>query len=283
MKSSLAYKVTKTGMAVVLHTLLILLAITFLIPFFWALSTALKSPDQVYSWPIKWIPDPIIWSNFAEAWTMRPFTLYLVNTITITGFCIVGELITAALAGYAFARIDFKGRDVLFLILLGTLMVPGQVRMIPTFILFKKLNWLDTFKPFIVPAFIGGNPFYIFLLRQFFRTIPKELEDAARIDGCNTFNIFLRICVPLSKPAIASVLIFSFMARWNDFWGPLIYLNSKEKFNLALCLSMFRGEFSTVYHLMMAVWLLMLLPCLVLFFSAQRYFVEGVVLSGLKE
>jgi ABC-type glycerol-3-phosphate transport system permease component len=268
--------------SVALHVVLLLAASTFVIPFIWTLSTALKSPDQVYSWPIKWIPNPVVWGNFKEAWTALPFTLYLWNTLVITFTCVVGEVITACLAGYAFARIRFVARETIFLVMLGTMMIPGHVRMIPTFVLFKSLGWLDTFWPFIIPAFLGSKPFYIFLLRQFFRTIPMELDDAARIDGCSSLQIFLRILLPLSKPAVATVLIFSFMFRWNDFWGPLIYLNSKEKYTMALGLSLFRGEFATEYHLMMAISLAMLAPCLILFFSAQKYFVKGVVLSGLK-
>ncbi|AZR73251.1 sugar ABC transporter ATP-binding protein [Anoxybacter fermentans] len=257
-------------------------ALIFLLPFFWMVSTSLKSEAAVLQFPPKWIPDPIKWSNYIEALTVEPFGLFLKNTVFITVVAMFGEILTASLVAYGFARFDFKGRNILFLILLSTMMLPGQVTMIPVFIMFRNFGWINTFKPLTIPAYFGGGAFYIFLLRQFFMTIPRELDDAAKIDGCNAFQIYYKIILPLSKPALATIAIFSFQGHWNDFMGPLIYLNDKSKFTLALGLKMFQGMFKTQWNLLMAASVVVMLPVLILFFCFQRQFIEGITMTGMK-
>lgn len=264
------------------YLVLISLAGVFLIPFFWMLSTSLTEAGKVMTRDRSWIPDPIIWSNYKIALTILPFHLFLKNTLIITVACIIGQTLSASLVAFGFSRMRFPGRDILFILVLSTMMLPAQVTMIPTFIMFTYLRWIDTLKPLIVPAFFGGGAFFIFLLRQFFLTLPNELEDAAKIDGCGPLGIFWNVAIPLSKPALATVAIFSFMAHWNDFMGPLIYTQSMENKTLALGLNSFKGLHGTEYHLMMAASIAVLIPVLVIFFCAQKYFVKGIVMSGIK-
>jgi len=257
-------------------------AISFVAPFVWAVSTSLKTPAQVFVFPPEWIPNPVQFSNYPDALTEIPFGRFFLNSTIITGTCLIGSVLTSILVAYGFARIEFPGRDVLFMILLGTMMLPAQVTMIPVFIIFRILDWIDTFYPLIVPSYLG-SAFYIFLLRQFFLTIPLDLEDAARIDGAGRVQFLWRILVPLSGPAIATVAVFSFMANWQDFFMPLIYLNSKEKLTLPLGLRMFRDEYGGAqWELMMAAVVVTTLPSLILFFVAQRYFISGIVMTGMK-
>jgi multiple sugar transport system permease protein len=259
-----------------------LAAALFLIPFAWMLSTALKSERELFSYPIRWIPTAWQLSNFPVAWTTAPFTQYALNTLTITVASLVGQTASSALAAYAFARLRFHGREPLFFSVLAVMMLPAQVTIIPLFILFREMQWINTFYPLIVPSFFG-EAFFIFLLRQFFLTIPPELEDAARIDGASSLQILLHIIAPLSRAALATVAVFSFMHSWNDYFAPLLYLNSNSKKTLALGLAAFRGEYQTQWHLMMAASLLILLPCLVLFFLMQRHFIEGITTGGVKD
>jgi ABC-type glycerol-3-phosphate transport system permease component len=252
-----------------------------MIPFLWMLSTALKSPDQVFKFPPKWIPNPIKWSNFAEALTSQPFGLYAKNTMVIVAISVVGELVSSAFVGYSFARIRFPGREALFVLVLSTLMIPYPVLLIPHFILFNTLGWIDTILPLTIPSFFS-KAFYVFLFRQFFRAIPRELDDAALIDGCGIFGIFGRITLPLSKPVVAVVAIYSFMFHWNRFIGPLVYLNSMKKYTLSMGLAMYHGVLVTEWHWLMAASLVVMLPCLLLFFFFQRLFIQGVVFTGLK-
>jgi ABC-type glycerol-3-phosphate transport system permease component len=211
-----------------------------------------------------------------------PFSIWLLNTVTITISATIGHLLSSALVGFGFARIKFPGRDVLFLLVLGTMMLPYPSVIIPQFVLFRSIGWLDTFKPLIIPAFFGIDAFYIFLFRQFFRTIPMDLDDAARVDGCSTFGIFRHIALPLCKPALGIILVFSFMLHWNDFMGPLVYLSSSDKFTLALGLRFFQSQYRVQWTLLMATSLIVLSPCLILFFVAQRYYIQGIVISGVK-
>lgn len=264
------------------YFLLLVGAIVFMIPFAWMLSSSLKELPQIFVFPPKWIPNPVRLDNYAEALKRMNFLVALKNTLTITVLCLIGQVSSASLVAYGFARIRFPGRDFLFALVLSTMMLPSQVTMIPMFILFRSLGWVDTFKPLIVPSFFGGGAFFIFLLRQFFLTIPKDLEDAARIDGCGRFRIFLQIILPLAKPALITVSIFSFMSHWNDFMGPLIYLNSEHKRTLAIALQSFQGQYTADWNLLMAASVVVLIPVLVIFFTLQRYFVEGIVLTGLK-
>ncbi len=264
------------------YFLLLVGAIVFMIPFAWMLSSSLKELPQIFVFPPKWIPNPVRLDNYAEALKRMNFLVALKNTLTITVLCLIGQVSSASLVAYGFARIRFPGRDFLFALVLSTMMLPSQVTMIPMFILFRSLGWVDTFKPLIVPSFFGGGAFFIFLLRQFFLTIPKDLEDAARIDGCGRVRIFLQIILPLAKPALITVSIFSFMSHWNDFMGPLIYLNSEHKRTLAIALQSFQGQYTADWNLLMAASVVVLIPVLVIFFTLQRYFVEGIVLTGLK-
>lgn len=266
---------------IIFYVLLSGLSIIFILPFLWMISTALKAPEQVWVFPPQWIPNPILWKNFPEALKSMNFTLHLKNTLIITGFTMCGTLLSSSLVAYGFAMFRFKFREILFMLLLSTMMLPSQVTIIPLFIVFTSLGWVNTFKPLIIPSFFG-SPFFIFLLRQFFLTIPKELNEAAIIDGAGYFTIYRRIVLPLSKPAIASVAIFQFMGAWNDFFGPLIYLNQMDKYPLSLALYAFRGIYSTDWQYLMAASIVVTLPCLVIFFLAQRYFIQGIALTGMK-
>lgn len=257
-------------------------AALMILPFLWMLSTSLKPEAKVFASPPQWIPDPIQWSNFSKSLSVLPFGVYYRNTVIITAATILGDVLTAALVAYGFARFRFPGRGVLFVLVLSTIMLPVQVMIIPRFILFKELRWIDTFIPIILPAFLGGSAFYIFLLRQFFLTIPRELDDAAKIDGLGTLGIFSRIMLPLSKPSLAIVAIFSFLYNWNDFFSPLIFLNSESKYTLALGLNFLKGHFFSTVSLLMAAAVLAMVPCLLLFFVAQKYFIQGVVFTGVK-
>ncbi len=254
----------------------------FLFPFGWMVSTALKSEQELFAFPIHWIPRAIHPENFLKAWVTAPFLTYTINTAIITFVNVVGQTLSSALPAYAFARLHFRGRDMLFYSVLAVMMLPSQVTIIPLFILFRQFHWINTFYPLTIPAFFG-EAFYIFLLRQFFLTISSELEDAARIDGANSWQILMRIIGPLARPALATVAIFSFMFHWNDFFAPLLYLNSNSKKTLALGLAAFRGEFTTAWHLMMAASLLIMLPCLIVFFAAQRHFISGIAAGGVKD
>ena len=266
-------------------TYLILTAgsVVYVVPFLWMVSTSLKTKLEAALLPPKWIPYPAHFENYARMWNAFPFPTFFQNTVFITFTALVGHMLTSTLVGYGFARMKFRGRDFLFVVLLATMMLPPQVTMIPVFIVFRTLGWLNTFKPLIVPAFIGGSPFFIFLMRQFIMTLPRELDDAARIDGCSSFRIYWNILMPLSKPAVATVAVFSFVAYWNDFMGPLIYLTSPDKMTVAVGLRLFVGQYSADLPAMMAGSFVSVLPIIVIYFLAQNYFVQGIALTGLKQ
>lgn len=257
-------------------------AVIMSVPFYWLVSSSLKAPTKIWLFPPQWIPDPVVWQNYVEALTASPFHIYLLNTLTIVIFNEAGVLLTASMAAYSFARLRFRGRDLIFAILLSSMMLPWAVTMIPRYILFKNLGWLDTFLPLIVPDWFGGGAFNIFLLRQFFRTIPRDFTDAARIDGAGEFGIYWRVVLPLIKPALTAVAIFTFLHHWNDFMAPLIYLTSPGNYTISLGLASFKGLYTTQWHYLMAASTATILPVLVLFFAAQRYFIQGIVLSGIK-
>ena len=261
--------------------LLIAGSILVLLPLVWMISTSLKDMSRVFVFPPEWMPDPIMWSNYVDVWRTVPFGIFVGNTAFITSIVIIGDLISASLVAFGFARLRAPGRDALFVLVLSTMMLPGYVTVIPVYWMFSKVGWIDTFYPLTVPSFFGGA-FNIFLLRQFFLTIPRELDDAARIDGCSSFRIFAQIILPLSKPALTTIGILSFMWNWNDFFGPLIYLNSPENYTIALGLNFFRGVRSSQWNLLMAASFLALLPCIVLFFVAQKYFIQGIATTGIK-
>ncbi len=262
--------------------ILVVIAIAMLMPFVWLVSSSLKQQHQIFQYPPQWIPNPIQWDNYVNALTYKPFHLYLRNSLIIIILNEIATLGTASLCAYGFARLNFPGRDFWFAIVIGTMIMPYVVLIVPTFILFTRLGWIDTFLPLTVPHFFGGGAFYIFLLRQFFRTIPEELADAARIDGASEFGIFWRIMLPLAKPPLITVGIFTFLGAWNDFFGPLIYLNSPDKFTVAVGLATFRSVLATRWELLMAASTAMIIPVIILFFFAQRYFIKGIVMTGLK-
>jgi ABC-type glycerol-3-phosphate transport system permease component len=266
------------------YLLLTLGGIVMMVPFAWLISSSLKSPQDIFVIPPEWIPADPQWSNYKEVLTALPFPSYLMNTLIITFGALIGQVASAAVSAYSFARLRWPGRDIIFGIILATIMVPYTVTLIPTFILFKEFGWLDTFLPLIVPFWFGGGAFNIFLLRQFFRTIPMELDESARLDGASSLRIFVEIILPLSKPAIAVVTVFGFLSHWNDFFGPLVYLNSEDLRTLALGLSALQGLAwgRDATHLVMAVSVIMIAPIVVLFFVAQRTFIEGIVLTGIK-
>jgi len=264
-----------------LHGLLSIGAFFMILPFLWMLSTSLKAPGDVFIFPPEWIPDPILWSNYAKSWTLKPMGSAYLNSIKISTLTTVGTLFTSSLAAFAFAKLHFRGRHLLFLILLATLMIPVQVTLIPLFILFKWINWIDTHWPLIVPATLT-NAYGVFLLRQFFMSLPSELGDASEIDGCNPFQIYWYIYLPLSVPALVTLGIFAFLFHWNEFLLPLIYLNSLQKFTIPLMLATFQGAYTTDWELLMAAATLALVPVIVVYIFGQRYFVQGIALSGLK-
>jgi multiple sugar transport system permease protein len=257
-------------------------AVLVCIPFLWMLSTSFKDEGAVFLYPPQWIPLPFVPQNYAQALTVLPFALFFRNTLITTLTPLLGALLSGSLVAYSFARLRWPGRDICFLIVLATLMLPEQVTLIPRFILFRELGWINTFLPLIVPPYFAVGAFNVFLLRQFFMTISTEVTDAARIDGTGVLGVYWRIMLPLSKPALAAVGIFVFKGHWDDFLGPLIYLNTQANFTLALGLVAFQGEFATYWNLLMAASLVVMLPVLLLFFFLQRYFVQGVVFTGIK-
>lgn len=266
----------------IVHLLLIAGAIVFLFPFLWMLSTALKPIEQVMTLPPRWIPKPILWRNFIEVFKTVPFLKYTINTLYVSVLTIIGTLISSSLVGYGFSRIKWRGRNTLFIFVLATMMIPFPVTMIPLYAVFRRLHWIGTFMPLWVPAFFG-NAFSIFLLRQFFLTIPRELSEAAVVDGCSELRIFSQIILPLARPALLVVALFQFMYTWNDFLGPLIYLTSQDKFTLSLGLQFFQSQHGgTQWNLLMAAATMMLIPVVILFLFTQRYFIEGISLTGLK-
>jgi multiple sugar transport system permease protein len=262
-------------------------ALAFLAPFFWMVSTSLKDPRLVYLFPPQIIPNPVRWDNYPSALTRLPFHLYFWNTALITATASLGTLLTASLVAFGFARLRFPGRDVWFLVLLSTIMLPGQVTLVPTFIIFRLLGWVDTFYPLIVPYWFGGTAFSIFLLRQFMTTVPLELDDAAKMDGCSFAGVYWRIVMPLVRPALAAVAIFQFLQHWNDFFLPVIYINSRDHWTLALALNALRrqrdgGSFNTDLEILMAATVVVMIAPLAVFFVAQKYFIQGIVFTGVK-
>lgn len=271
---------------ILVYTAIMLLSILFMFPFFWAAVSSLKTPQEINTFPPTWLPEVPQWRNYARVMEKVPFMTWVRNSLIVVVLGTSGSLLSSSVVAYSFARFEYRGRELLFLITLGTMMLPSQVTLIPQYVLFHKLGWIPSIKPLWVPAWFGGGAFNIFLLRQFIMSLPPDLDEAAVIDGASYPRIFLRIIVPLCKPAIATVAVLSFIGRWNDFIGPLIYLNTRETFTLAVGLSYFQnlpeapGE--PLQHLLMAASILAMSPILVLFFSAQRYFVQGIVLSGIK-
>jgi multiple sugar transport system permease protein len=267
---------------VAVYSILIAGAAVVLLPFAWLVRSSLMLPAQIFIMPPEWIPKPWAFENYNEALTAVPFDRYLLNTLTIELFVVPGAVITSSFAAYSFSRLRWPGRNLIFGILLSGLMLPYAVTLIPTFIFWQKLHAVGTYYPLTVPAWFGGGAFNIFLLRQFFLTIPRDLDEAAYLDGANPFRVFWEIVLPLSRPPLIVVSIFAFITVWNDFLGPLLYLSDDSSFTLALGLATFQGVFTAQWNYLMAASTAVVLPILILFFLAQRYFIEGIALTGIK-
>ena len=268
-----------------LHLALATGSALFLVPFFWLVATSLKTDAQMAVFPPVWIPSPLAWNNYPDALRFLPAgSLYglrsLLNTLTIAGLSVTGTLLSSSLVAYGFARLRWPGRDWLFGLLLATMMLPDAVTMMPRFLIFRSLHWVDTLLPLWAPSFFA-SAFNVFLLRQFFLGIPQEMEDAAKIDGCGPFTTWWRVMLPLVKPALAAVAITTFLGAWRDFMGPLIYISSPEKMPLSYLLQLFSSAHGAEPGMLMAATTLVVLPVVVLFFFTQRYFVEGITLSGM--
>jgi multiple sugar transport system permease protein len=261
---------------------LILISLMFIIPFIWLIRSSLMNLSQIFTMPPEWIPAPFQWDNFRRALTVLPFDTFFTNTIIIVISVLIGTVVTSSVAAFGFSRIKWKGRDTVFAILMTSMMLPAAVTIIPSFLGWQMLGFYDTYYPLIVPAYFGGGIFNIFLLRQFYLTIPRDFDEAAFVDGANYFQIYIKIIFPLSRSAIIVVALFSFLGSWNDFMGPLIYLKSDKLFTLALGLQMFQGSYTAQWDLLMAASAAVVLPCVIVFLIGQRYFLEGITLTGLK-
>ncbi|MBA2758068.1 MAG: carbohydrate ABC transporter permease [Chloroflexia bacterium] len=264
------------------YTLLLIGSFVMLLPLVWLVRSSFMSLDQIFAFPPEWIPEPWVWQNYPDALDVAPFARYFLNTMVIEFFVVTGTVVSATISAYGFARLRWKGRDQVFAVLMTTMMLPGAVTLIPAFIIWSELGFVNTIVPLTAPAWFGGGMFNIFLLRQFFRGLPRDLDEAAVLDGASPLRILWDVIIPLSRPALITVGIFSFLTTWNDFLGPLIYLNDSRKYTLAIGLSQFKGQYTSEWGLLMAASTLVILPVLILFFVAQRYFVEGIALTGIK-
>jgi ABC-type glycerol-3-phosphate transport system permease component len=264
-----------------LHTVLILGSIVMLFPFFWMLMLSLGTQQQLFRIPPQWLPDTLHWENYLTGLTQFNFLRALGNTLFITALALIGQLVSVTMVAFAFARLRWPGRDFFFVVLLATMMIPPQVTQIPLYILWRSLGAIDTYWPLIVPNFFG-DPFLIFFARQFFMTIPVELEEAARVDGCGYWAMFARIFVPLSIPLLLTISLFTILWNWNDFYSPLIYLTSPEKFTLQLGLLSFNTQFRVLIPPLMAASVMIVAPIILIFLFGQRYFIKSIVLTGLK-
>jgi multiple sugar transport system permease protein len=273
------------GWYLLVYALLVGISTLFVAPLAWMLSLSVQDVRGVFAQPFQWIPQIIHWENFRDITSLLTFWRYGLNTIIITASVLVGTLVSSSLVAFGFSRIRFRGRDTLFALCLSTMMLPGQVTIIPLYMLFASLGWIDTFLPLIVPAFFG-SPFAIFLLRQFFLTIPREYDEAAMLDGASRLRIYWSIILPQARPALTAVALFTFVGSWNDFFGPLIYLNSPDMATLTLGLNMLKaqvvGTGSTPWNLLMAGAVLVMLPNILVFFLAQKHFVKGIAMGGLR-
>lgn len=271
---------------VLLFALMVGLSLIFVFPFFWTVSSSLKAIDELFVFPPQMLPKSPQWNNYARVLESQPFMLWAWNSVFVVVLSTVGTVLSASLVAYSFARFRYRGREFIFILTLGTMMLPAQVTLIPQYVMFNKMGWINTLYPLWLPHWFGGGAFAIFLLRQFFMSLPKELDEAALIDGAGYFRIFWRILLPLCKPVLATIAVISFIASWNDFLGPLIYIQLPEKFTLSIGLNYFKQLAETggepTQHLLMAASVMMILPVIALFFFTQRYFVQGIQLSGIK-
>ncbi|QQE77960.1 carbohydrate ABC transporter permease [Alicyclobacillus sp. SO9] len=268
----------------VMYVILVFFGMLFLLPFIWMLLGAFKKPDAIMTIPPISFPHPVTVVNFKQAFQLAPITRYYFNSLVVSVLSTVGALFSATVVGYGFARLQGRGKNVLFFIALSSMMIPAQVTLFPQYLLYYKIGWVNTYLPLIIPTFLGvsGTTLFIFLMRQFFLSIPKEIEEAAAIDGCSTLSTFFRIMLPLTKPALITVALFEFVFSWNDFFGPLIYLNNSNLYTLPVAVATFSSEFGLELGPLLAMSVLALVPVLILFFIGQRMFVQGIVTTGLK-
>ncbi len=277
---------SRTRAGVVFYVVATILTLFFMGPFVWTVISSLKAPFEITTYPPIFIPERLLFENYARAWTKVPFLTFYINSLIVTVLAVTGQVLSATLVAYGFSRFQFPFRNTLFMLVIATLIVPWEITIVPSFLLYRSLGWLDTLKPLIVPFWFGGAPLYIFLLRQFFMGIPREFDEAAECDGASSFRILWQILVPLCVPAITTVAIFSFLQHWNEFIQPLIFLNTAENYTVSLGLRFFQttpaepGE--PKEHLLMAAAVIASIPCILLFFAAQRFFVRGIVMSGIK-
>jgi len=280
------YRLRRGVNTVIAYAVGVVIATIFLVPLIWTLSTSLKDVSTVALFPPTFLPAHPQWDNYLEIFRRQPFALWVWNTVQITFLATLGTVISATIVAYSFARFRYPGRELLFSLTLSTLILPTEVTVVPTYLLFRDIGWLDSFKPLIVPFWLGGGAFYIFLLRQFLMTLPRELDDAAKIDGANSLQTLFYVLVPIAKPALMTVTVISFIQHWDEFFLPLIYINSPNRFPLSLGLRYFqselRGETLPTFHLLMAATTLATIPPVTLFIFAQRYFVQSIVMTGLK-
>ncbi|MGI6672746.1 MAG: carbohydrate ABC transporter permease [Limnochordia bacterium] len=266
----------------IIHLVLIILGITMVVPFLWMVSTSLKGFHEIFRYPPTWIPEKPQWSNYLQVWKLAPFGRFYVNSVFVAVATTAGQVVTGVLAAYAFARMEFAGRDKIFMVFLATLMVPTQVTLIPTYIVMSRIGWIDSYKALIVP--FVATAFSVFLLRQFFLTIPRELEEASIMDGCSKLRFIFSVIMPLSKPAVSSVALFGFLGSWNSYLWPLIVINSNQMRTLPIGLRYFVAQQGggSEWHFLMAASLIVMLPVLIVFFLAQKQFIEGIARSGIK-
>ncbi len=269
-------------LSLVRRAVLILICIIYILPFLWMIGTSLKPDNELLIFPPKIFPSKPDWSNYKKALNKFPFWIYLKNTVVITVGNLIGTLLTAPLVAYGFSKIKWKGRDFFFILMMSTVMLPGVVTMVPVFLIFRNLGWLNTFLPLIVPAFLGGGAMNVFLIRQFFNSIPDDLIEAAKLDGANEFTIYFKIMLPLSKPVLALISLFTFLGSWNNYMGPLLYITDEMKYPLALGMPMFMNRYGTYWNQAMAAATLTLIPTIIFFLFAQKYLIEGIKISGLK-
>ena len=280
-RSRAAIRLSKGMGRAAIYLLVLVGAVWFVLPLLWMVTSSFKDKAEIFQYPPVLLPWPLRWQNYTDLFAAWPFWTYLRNTLIVTVPSVLGQVISSSLVAYGFARVRWPGRNIVFLIVLGTLMLPFQVTLIPLYIIFRQLGWIGTFAPLIVPNFFG-SAFDIFLLRQFFMGIPGELTDAARVDGCGHLRIYWRIVLPLAKPALAAVALFEFLYNWNDFLGPLIYLQDNSLYTLSLGLQDFQSMRQPEPELLMTACTIMVVPIIVVFFFAQRTFIQGITLTGLK-
>lgn len=275
----------KIVMDIIVYAVLIAMSVVILIPLFWMISTALKSNADIFAWPPEWIPKPPHWENIAKAWNAMPFNKFLQNSLFIVVLGVTAEVISETIVAYGFARYDFPGKEFIFILLLSTMMLPAHVTLIPTYIIWNKVGLIGEFDPLVLRAWTAWGPFYIFLMRQFFMGIPKELDDAADIDGANLARKFFQIMLPQIKPIIAAISVFAFRGYFNEFQGPLIYISDKEKYTMTLGMYFFMGGVNEApkWNYLMVIALIIALPSIILYFAAQKYFIEGITFSGIKD